>query len=33
MREVALLVEQAMRDDDEGDPTLALYQHHPLRPQ
>ena len=26
MEEVALLVEQAMREDDEGDPTLAFYQ-------
>jgi hypothetical protein len=26
MRQVALLVERAMRDDDAGDPTLAFYQ-------
>jgi hypothetical protein len=26
MRQVAVLVEQAMREDDEGDPTLAFYQ-------
>jgi hypothetical protein len=26
MRQVALLVEQAMREDDENDPTLAFYQ-------
>ena len=26
MRQVAVLVERAMRDDDAGDPTLAYYQ-------
>ncbi len=26
MRQVAALVNQAMRDDDAGDPTLAFYQ-------
>jgi hypothetical protein len=26
MQKVALLVEEAMREDDEGDPTLAYYQ-------
>ncbi len=26
MRQVGLLVEQAMREDDENDPTLAFYQ-------
>jgi hypothetical protein len=26
MQEVAVLVERAMRDDDEGDPTLEFYQ-------
>ena len=26
MRQVAALVEWAMRDDDAGDPTLAFYQ-------
>ncbi len=26
MRQVAVLVERAMSEDDEGDPTLAYYQ-------
>jgi hypothetical protein len=26
MRQVAILVERAMREDDAGDPTLAYYQ-------
>jgi hypothetical protein len=26
-REVAVLVERAMREDDENDPSLELYQH------
>ena len=26
MKQVAILVDQAMRDDDAGDPTLAFYQ-------
>jgi hypothetical protein len=26
MRQVSILVDQAMRDDDAGDPTLAFYQ-------
>ena len=26
MRQVAVLVERAMRDDDANDPTLAFYQ-------
>ncbi len=28
MRQVAVLVERAMREDDEGDPTLEFYQQN-----